>query len=458
MSAIINNSFRTFNANNFIDSVAIDRNSVYLAIGKSDPWSGPSEGEYDATTPSDVNPPAPPLDTSIATSKHWDDFIALKRINSSSVSHVIKRINWTSGTVYDAYDDKQDDLIDKDFFVFDPDTFNVYKCLDNNGGATSTVKPTGQLTTPNLRSSDGYVWKFMFEVKQPDVLKYVTSDWIPVAKTPASATTHPEQKSVEDAAIDGKLEHIKITNGGSAYISDTGTVAGVPSANQITLDANASAVDDIYNDMDVFITSGTGNGQLRRITDYDGSTKLATLSSDWTTNPDTNSGYSVAPAVVVTSVGTNNGSGATFRVRTVTAGVITDVVQVDGGTGYRQATASIVTAANGVNATLVPVISPIGGHGSNAVKELGGAFVMMNTRLTGTEGSDFPVNDDFRKVHVVVNPKLIGTNTTATENTYRQVSNPELEKNTGEIIYTEFRVPINRSADSTEDIKLVVEF
>ena len=42
MSAIINNSFRKYNADNFITSFA--SNNVYLTIGKNDPWAGPSTG------------------------------------------------------------------------------------------------------------------------------------------------------------------------------------------------------------------------------------------------------------------------------------------------------------------------------------------------------------------------------------------------------------------------------
>ena len=80
---------------------------------------------------------------------------------------------------------------------------------------------------------------------------------------------------------------------------------------------------------------------------------------------------------------------------------------------------------------------------------------MLNARLIGADGSsDFPVGDDFRKVHLLINPKEAG-GATATATTYKL---SELQSDSGQIIYTEFRAPINRSADSTEDIKLVVEF
>ena len=37
-------------------------------------------------------------------------------------------------------------------------------------------------------------------------------------------------------------------------------------------------------------------------------------------------------------------------------------------------------------------------------------------------------------------------------------ANPEMKRDTGEIIYVENRRPISRTSDQTEDIKVVVEF
>ena len=61
----------------------------------------------------------------------------------------------------------------------------------------------------------------------------------------------------------------------------------------ITLDASASASDDAYNGNGITITSGTGVAQVRHITDYVGATKVATVSSAWTTNPDSTSVFEI---------------------------------------------------------------------------------------------------------------------------------------------------------------------
>ena len=73
---------------------------------------------------------------------------------------------------------------------------------------------------------------------------------------------------------------------------DTGTAqAGAGSA--ITLATTASAVDDAYNTMLVYIISGTGVGQERTISDYTGATRVADVSVAWSTNPDATSVYRV---------------------------------------------------------------------------------------------------------------------------------------------------------------------
>jgi hypothetical protein len=62
-------------------------------------------------------------------------------------------------------------------------------------------------------------------------------------------------------------------------------------ASSITLNAEASATNNFYNDQIVYISSGTGQGQARLITAYNGTTKVATISPSWSTNPDNTSIY-----------------------------------------------------------------------------------------------------------------------------------------------------------------------
>ena len=75
-------------------------------------------------------------------------------------------------------------------------------------------------------------------------------------------------------------------------IIDSGVVAAADSATTIKFSAESSAVDDTYNNYYVILTGGTGEGQVRKITDYAGSTKVATVGT-WVTNPDTTTTYNI---------------------------------------------------------------------------------------------------------------------------------------------------------------------
>ena len=82
----------------------------------------------------------------------------------------------------------------------------------------------------------------------------------------------------------------------------TGT-AQAGTVNTIRLASGSSAVNDFFNNAFVTITGGTGSGQVRFISDYDGTTKDATVSENWTTNPDATSTYSIGAAVKVRRAG-----------------------------------------------------------------------------------------------------------------------------------------------------------
>jgi hypothetical protein len=78
-------------------------------------------------------------------------------------------------------------------------------------------------------------------------------------------------------------------------ILQSGT-AQAGAAGTITLASGASAKDDYYNGLFVLITNDSPAGaqyQLRRIIDYVGSTKVATIDSNWGTNPSSASTYDI---------------------------------------------------------------------------------------------------------------------------------------------------------------------
>jgi hypothetical protein len=84
----------------------------------------------------------------------------------------------------------------------------------------------------------------------------------------------------------------------------TGT-ATTASSYTITLDEAALATsDDYFNGWIIKITSGTGSGQVRLITDFDTVTQLATVSKTWDTTPDNTSVYEIyQPFVEILATG-----------------------------------------------------------------------------------------------------------------------------------------------------------
>ena len=96
--------------------------------------------------------------------------------------------------------------------------------------------------------------------------------------------------------------------------------------------------------------------------------------------------------------------------------VVTAVTVTTAGTGYTFGTVSnaqIVGGATSLSgAELDVIIPPQGGHGKNAIEELGGFYVMLNTSLDGTESAnsgDVTVANDFRKITLIRDPNSGGS-------------------------------------------------
>ena len=352
MPAIITNKFRLHNASNFVESFSESSpNLYYLAIGRPQAFAtstaGDSRTQFEGTDAS----PLTPVDSVSDEFYVFDDVIAAKKIASTDVSRVVPRRNWTTGTVYDYYrhdygqyikgsssslvtaDSGATQLFDATFYVLSSDN-NVYKVLDNNGGAASTVEPTGTSTSV-LSTGDGYKWKYMYTLTASEQVNFLSTDFMHCST----------DSTVSAAATDGAIDIVKIKTAGSGG------------------------------------TNGTHTGVAIR----------------------------------------GDGSGGVASV-TVSGGAVTAVTVTSAGSGYRFAyirNADIVSAgATSLSGSeLDVIIGPKGGHGSDAVNELGGFFVMMNTDFTGTESSnsgDFVVGQDFRRVALLRDPTTSGSAASAT--------------------------------------------
>ena len=370
MAAIILEKFRTHNAKEFIADFGDSSN--YIFIGRSHSWT-------------DDNEPPAPANSESEEIQAFEDMIALKKIGTTDVSHGLVRYNWTSGTVYDEYRDDYsasnqtpsgaNNFYDGRGYVVTSD-YKVYKCLKTgkSGGAFydagtaqgSTVEPSSVSTTDPEVTADGYTWKFMYQMSANDVIKYVTNDFVPVKTLGAK----------NDVAGSG-------TNGGfGTSATDDGSAQW---------DVENDAVDGaIYR----YIITAAGSGY--------------------------NNGSGTSFDLDVNVEGDGSGAVATL---TFSSGALSSVTFKDTssyGSGYKRASFPTLDSAlsgltAGTGATLRAVISPIEGHGANPVDELGGNYVVVNSRLEFGDGSgDFPTDNDFRQIGLVKNPVAGGSIASAT--------------------------------------------
>ncbi len=311
--------------------------NVYLTFGKSSAWANDS---------------APPqANTSVvATNDVWRNMIGAKRIVGNNIRHSIRRIDWAAGTVYDTYDDHMDSLAEftstNDFYVMTSE-YHVFKCLDNNNGAPSTVMPNILVTTTHFQTADGYIWKYMYTLNSDEKLRFMTPRFIPV-KT-IIAADNSQQWNVQENARDGGIHVIRLTDAGANYTA---------------------------NDVVVNIV---GDGQ-----------------------------YANA-----------------FAVLNTTSNTIQTIIVDNLGIGYTHADVTIMSSTGG-GATAKAVISPPGGHGSDALTELGGSYLTFNIQLKDTEGGVLTTQNDYRQIALIEDPYYYGTTTVASSMAASQLTSLSL--------------------------------
>ena len=135
-------------------------------------------------------------------------------------------------------------------------------------------------------------------------------------------------------------------------------------------------------------------------------------------------GAGYTPGSFAASVGGDGvlrgGVQATADITVGAGGDVTACVVDAAGSKYTFGTITMPAGAGSPSqdAIITPLIGPPGGHGYNAVDELGGFYIMTNTTISGTEGSgDFVVDQDFRRVGIVLNPYNYNTVVVATAST-----------------------------------------
>ena len=498
MAAIITEKFRQHNADQFFESFSeASASTYYLFVGKATAFTSGTTGGSDSSPPTPSDGPA---DTEFYA---WDSMIAAKNIPSSDITYAIPRRNWSNGTVYDMYDDNisssntttsgASNIYDSSFYFMTSD-YRVYKVLDNNDGAAySGAEPTSTSTSPFALG--GYILKYMYQVTSSEAAKFLTSDFIPVSN----------DSTVSAAATDGKIESLKIT-AGSGYTNGTyyaavygdGTSAGTSSGAIVRITVSGGTIQSFgltagsdttihaggagytfgtvnlgagftFSDsglssasnmggsggaIEVVISpkNGHGNDAIGELGGHYVMTATTLSQAEGDDITTVNDFRQVGIVVDPTNYGTSTVATASTRRQTF-------VVKASSSSGTFEVDEKITQATTGAVGKVVEWDSTrsllyfqqerFGDFGTNNSTGDHSVFEGANVITGATSSATLTPSTDSETI------TLANNNTLSTTTGY---ANPELQPDSGNIIYLENRKPIQRDSDQTEDIKLIIEF
>ena len=517
MAAIITEQIRILNAVNFVAGVSNASNSYYSFIGLTNPADYQSDWDSD--------PPAP-KDNFDQENDYWNTMVALKKINTADARQVIPKRTWTSGTTYDMYRHDYSrsntasvsgatNLYSSNFVVLNSD-FRVYACLqngtdpDNTEGRPSLDEPTFTDLEPRSAgtSGDGYIWKYLYTIKPSEVVRFESTDFMPV---PTDWLTGTENAAVRDNAVDGGIKIVTITNKGvglgtansvytSVPIRGDGTGAEctiVVDANQQVSSVTVSSQGSGYTygnvdlvaggvptgttrpSFDVIIPPQGGHGAdiYRELGAYN--VLLYSRIENDSTNPDFITGNQIARIGVVenpqqfgsttllsadkvsavsalklvgTGYSTATFSGDSYFTQTVSTGTtaVGRVVSYDQNTGVLKFWQDRSLA--GFNTVGTAQTQPTYGFDLTEFSSspgTGGSLV-----ISPTTGQDLSIDTAFSGITTVINNRTYYLGQTFASG----IANPEVKAHSGSIIYVDNRPSITRSANQKEDIKVILQF
>ena len=516
MAAIITDQIRILNAKNFVSGVSSSSNAYYSFIGLPNPTDYQSDWNS--------SPPAP-KDNFREENDYWDTMVALKKINASDVRQVIPKRTWTSGTTYDMYRHDYSvtntasvsgatNLYSAFYYVMNSD-FRIYVCLQNGtdpnnpNGKPSLDEPTFTDLEPRSAGSsgDGYIWKYLYTIKPTEVVKFESTDFMPV---PANWSTSSDNAAVRDNAVDGSIKIVTVTNAGVGLgtanqtytrvpIQGDGTgaectvtvgadskISGVTVSNQgsgysygsINLQGGGVPTGTTIPTFDVIMSPQGGHGAdvYRELGAYN--VLLYSRIENDNENPDFITGNQIARVGVVENPEVSSGtvltsdkasalnalkltgvgySSATFTAdsyftQTVATGstAVGRVVTYDQTTGvlkYWQ-DKSIV----GFTSTGIGVTNPTYGFDLKeftASPDAGGRVTIVPS-----SGSNLAIDTSFTGITTIINNRTYYLGQSFTSG----VAGPEVKKHAGNIIYVDNRPSITRSSNQKEDIKIILQF
>jgi hypothetical protein len=465
----------TFRRNTNLIAANSATGKFFTFAAKSSPW------------PNDVSPPDVQNSVSELEYKIHNEMIFGKFVPDSNLSLMSNRYDWTSGTVYDMYDDTDAFLFQKKFFVLtlEAGAYHVFKCLSNNGGAPSTSQPLLAETAANdayYSTADGYQWKYLYSFDTATYARFATTNYIPVVSNTSvvgnAVSGAIETYSIQspggnynsytngyftDIAVGGNTQFFSIqgsdttilsvsantytvgetvrqiysgSNANGVVSSQSGNVLTLKNVNGIfTIGANTitglssgkvstvldvsspqvSSNNDFYTGCSIYISSGTGAGQVGSIIQYFvvGNARRILLANSFAILPDLTSKYIISPRVVINGDGTG---AQALSVINPTTNQLQSIQVISRGSGYNYANVSILgntgsTSVASNNAVVRAILPPRGGHGSNNYAELNAVYYQFSTTFSNTESGKIPgTGSQYRRVGIISDPKFANVN------------------------------------------------
>ena len=522
MSAIITDQIRILNAKNFVAGVSTSTNSYYAFVGLPNPTSILSTW--------DSAPPAP-IDSFNNMNDYYDSMLAVKRITSADVKQIVPKLNWNSGTTYDYYrhdysisnappNSGGTSLYTANYFVVNSD-FRVYICLQNGttpetpDGKPSLDEPTFTDLEPRTAgtSGDGYIWKYLYSIKPADLIKFDSTDFMPV---PLNWGDNAADASVKNNAVDGGIKIVVVKNRGTGIGTANQTYTRVPIKGDgfnaectvvVNNDAQIESV-TVSNEgfgytygnvdlaagsvptptspptLDVIIPPPGGHGaDIYRELGATNALLYARIEND-AENPDFITGNQIARIGIIE----NPKSFGTDQLLTLDKASAAYGLRLS-GTGYSSVTFtpdSLIsqTVGTGVTAygkviaydqttgvlkywqdrTIAGFITATGSV-STAQTATAAIYGYNTTRFTADPSSGGNVTIVGGSSNLSISTTFTGLSTSINNRTYylgqtftKGVSNPEIDKYSGNMIYVDHRPSITRSSNQKEDIKIILQF
>lgn len=515
MSAIITEQLRILNASNFRAGIASTASSYYVWVGLpnatniSPTWNTNPPAPIDSFDESNRY-----WDSIIAMKKiNSSDVrrVVEKYVWASGEKYDMYRHDYSRNNL--APVSSATNLYSAKYYVLNRD-YRVYICLDNG---ISPENPTGKPSLdeplftdleprPAGSSGDGYVWKYLYTLTPSDIIRFESTNFIPV---PEDWSTSSENAAVRDnAATSGQLKIVTISNRGSGYGTATtytnvdilGDGIGAKASVTINADGKIESVD---------ISNG-GSGYSFATLDLDGAgITNSNSSTDAATNviipPIGGHGSNIyhefgARKVMIYSRLENDETNPDFITGNEFAriGIVKDPLVYNSTSTLTANKASgvyalKVTASNLSNIIFNPddVITQRIGFGSTAIGRVVswdsttgvlkywqdsqvatsstiGIAPLYGYKLLRFQNShdgtgSFNINGG--NATVAIDTSFSGVSTVLNSKTYylgqtfdKGIADPEVKRQSGEIIYVDNRPSVLRSLNQKEDIKIVLEF